>query len=87
MDCSSVGYLWIIVMFLSGVWTLILMAHIHYRGFTSEQVMLNSPNLFQRRNNVIYILYDLRISIIGWTIPLMFFLIAIQACNKDFNGL
>ncbi len=30
--------LWIIVMFLSAVWTLILMAHIHCRGFIGEQI-------------------------------------------------
>ncbi len=29
-------YLWIIVMFLSAAWTLILMAPIHCRGFTYE---------------------------------------------------
>ncbi len=36
---SRVDYLWIIVMFLSDVWTLILMAPIHCRGSTAEQVM------------------------------------------------
>ncbi len=39
MDWSGVDYLWIIVMFLSAVWTLILTAPIHCRGFTGEQVM------------------------------------------------
>ncbi len=33
------GYLWIIVMFLSAVWTLILTAPIHCGGSTGEQVM------------------------------------------------
>ncbi len=32
-------YLWIIMMFLSAVWTLILMAPIHCRGLTGEQVI------------------------------------------------
>ncbi len=39
MDWIGVDYLWIIVMFLSAVWTLILMAPIHWRGFIAEQVM------------------------------------------------
>ncbi len=33
------GCLWIIVMFLSAVWTLILTAPIHCRGSIGEQVM------------------------------------------------
>ncbi len=32
-------YLWLIVMFLSVVWTLILTAPIHCRGFIAEQVI------------------------------------------------
>ncbi len=36
---SGVDYLWIIVMFLSAVWTLILTAPIHCRGSIGEQVM------------------------------------------------
>ncbi len=40
MDWSGVDYLWIIVMLLSAVWTLILTAPIHCRGFIAEQVML-----------------------------------------------
>ncbi len=32
MDCACVEYLWIIVMFLSAVWTLILTAPIHCRA-------------------------------------------------------
>ncbi len=39
MDWSRVDDLWIIVMFLSVVWTLILTAPIHCRGSTGEQVM------------------------------------------------
>ncbi len=39
MDRSHVGYLSIIVMFLSAVWTLILTAPIHCRWFVGEQVM------------------------------------------------
>ncbi len=39
MDWSHVDYLWIIVMFLSAVWILILTAPIHYRESISEQVM------------------------------------------------
>ncbi len=39
MNWSRVYYLWIIVMFLSAVWTLILMAPIHSRGSVGEQVM------------------------------------------------
>ncbi len=39
MDYRGVGYLWIIVMFLSAVWTLILTAPIHCRGSIGEQVM------------------------------------------------
>ncbi len=36
---SGVDYLWIIVMFLSAVWTLILTAPIHCRGSIGEQAM------------------------------------------------
>ncbi len=58
MDWSSVDYLWIIVMFLSDVWTLILTAPIHCRGSIGEQVMQCQifPNLFRWRNKLIYIL-------------------------------
>ncbi len=38
--------LWIIVMFLSVVWTLILTAPIHLRWSIGEQVMLNFSNDF-----------------------------------------
>ncbi len=46
---TLMDYLWIIVMFLSAVWTLILTAPIHCRGSIGEQVMQYyiSPNLFQ----------------------------------------
>ncbi len=36
MDWSAVDHLWIIVMFLSAVWTLILTAPIHCRGLVSK---------------------------------------------------
>ncbi len=52
------GLVWIIVMFLSAVWTLILTAPIHYRGSIVEQVMqcYISPNLFWWTKKLIYIL-------------------------------
>ncbi len=34
---SGVDYLWVIVMFLSAVWTLILTAPIHYSGSAGEK--------------------------------------------------
>ncbi len=57
-------YLWIIVMFLSAVWTLILTAPIHCRGSIGEQVMefYISLNLFPMRNKLIYILDGRRVS-------------------------
>ncbi len=58
MDCH-VDYFWIIVMFLSA---LILTAPIHCRGSIGEQVMLNSPNLFWRKNKLTDILYGMRVS-------------------------
>ncbi len=39
MDWSCVDGLWIIVMFLTAVWTLILMAPIHCRESIGKQVM------------------------------------------------
>ncbi len=62
MDWSGVDYLWIIVMFLSAVWTLILTAPIHCRGSNGEQVMqcYISTNLSPWRNKLIYILDGLR---------------------------
>ncbi len=64
IDGSHVDYLWIIVMFLSAVWTLILTAPIHCRGSIGEQMMhwYFSPNVFRRRNKLIYILDGLRVS-------------------------
>ncbi len=54
MDRSGVNYLWIIVMFLSAVWTLILTAPIHCRGSTGEQVMewYISPNLMKKQTHL-----------------------------------
>ncbi len=48
MDWSCVDCLWIIVLFLSTVWTLTLTAPIHTRGYFAEQMMQCgiSPNLF-----------------------------------------
>ncbi len=40
MDWSRVDYFWIIVMFLSAVWTLILTAPIHCNVSIGEQVIL-----------------------------------------------
>ncbi len=37
--CGLLDYYWIIVMFLSAVWTLILTAPIHCRGSIAEQVI------------------------------------------------
>ncbi len=48
-------------MFWSAVWTLILTAPIHCRGSIGQQVMLcTQPNLFWRRNKLIYILDGLK---------------------------
>ncbi len=54
MDWSGVDYLWIIVMFLSAVWTLILTAPIHCRGSTGEKVMqcYISPNLMKKQTHL-----------------------------------
>ncbi len=48
------GLEWIIVMFLSAVWTLILTAPIHCRGSTGEQVMecYISPHLLQKQTHL-----------------------------------
>ncbi len=58
------GVVWIIVMFLSAIWTLTLTAPIHCRGSIVEQVMqcYISPNLFQWRNKFVRILNGLRVS-------------------------
>ncbi len=39
MHWSGVDYLWIILLYLSAVWTPILMAPIHGRGSIGEQLM------------------------------------------------
>ncbi len=44
---TGVDYLWIIVMFLSAVWTLILTAPIHCRGSIGEQVMYCNAKFLQ----------------------------------------
>ncbi len=46
-------YLWIIVMFLSAVWTLILTAPIHCRASISETLMEGyiSPNLMKKQTH------------------------------------
>ncbi len=51
MDWSGVDYLWIIVMFLSAVWTLILTAPIHCRASIDETLMQRhiSPNLMKKQ--------------------------------------
>ncbi len=61
------NYLWIIDMFLSAVWTLILTAPIHWRGSFGGQgnAKLKKKNV-QWRNKLIYILNDL---FLGWTSP------------------
>ncbi len=53
MDWSGVDYLWIIVMFLSAVWTLILTAPIHCRASIAETVMqcYISPNLMKKQTH------------------------------------
>ncbi len=74
MDWSGVDYLWIIVMFLSAVWTLILTAPIHCRGSIGEQVMQCYISQIWWRNKLI--LDGLRVSkcsanvIFGWTVLL-----------------
>ncbi len=84
MDRSGVVYLWIIVMFLSTVWTLILTAPIHCRGSIGEQMTKSyiSPNLFWWRNKFIYILDGLRGNTFSttfwWTIPLKWMNVFLQ---------
>ncbi len=58
MDWNGVDYLWIIVMFLSDVWTLILTAPIHCRASIAETFLQ-----IWWRNKLILILNGLRISI------------------------
>ncbi len=54
MDWSGVDYLWIIVMFLSAVWTLILTAPIHCRASIAETLMecCVSPNLMKKQTHL-----------------------------------
>ncbi len=54
MDWSGVDYLWIIVMFLSAVWTLILTAPIHYRASIGEILLQRhiSPNLMKKQTHL-----------------------------------
>ncbi len=68
------GVVWIIVMFLSAVWTLILTAPIHCRASIAEQVMqcYISPKLFPRRKNS-STLDGLRVSTFSVIFSLSFF--------------
>ncbi len=52
-------YLWIVVMFLSAVWTPVLTAPIHCREFNGEQVMSFLQICFNEHTNL-YVLY------LGW---------------------
>ncbi len=71
-----VDYLWIIMMFLSAVWTLILTAPIHCRGSTGEQVC-NATFLkiwtHKETNSTSWMAWVCvnvqPIIIFGWTIP------------------
>ncbi len=65
------GVVWIIVMFLSAVWTLILTAPIHCRGYIAETVMqcYISPNLMKIQPLHLHHFEQMFIS--GWTIPLI----------------
>ncbi len=51
---TGVDYLWIIVMFLSAVWTLILTAPIHCRASIAETLMqcYISPNLMKKQTHL-----------------------------------
>ncbi len=76
MNCWT-GVVWIIVMFLSAVWALILTAPIHCRGSIGEQVMLCNifPNLFWWNQTHLHLgwpdceyIYS-NFFYFGWTIP------------------
>ncbi len=77
MDWSGVDYLWIIVIFLSAVWTLILTAPIHCRASIDETVMqcwISSEKSVLIKKHILlgwpegeYIFSKL---IFWWTIPL-----------------
>ncbi len=81
---TCVDYLWIIVMFLSAVWTFILTAPIHCRGSIDDQVMLNLSKSVMIKKQIHLHLewlkgeYILRVQIFifGWTILLSSLLIA-----------
>ncbi len=62
-NICHVDYLWIILMFLSAVWTLILTAPIHCKVSFGEQVMqcYASPN-FSDEEKLSYILKGLKVS-------------------------
>ncbi len=73
MDWSGVDYLWIIVMFLSAVWTLILTAPIHCRASIAETLMQwhISTNLMKKQTHLhLGWPEDEHIFIFGWTVPL-----------------
>ncbi len=73
MDWSGVDYLWVIVMFLSAVWTLILTAPIHCRWSVGEQVMecYISPKIMKKQTHLHLGWPEGKdIFISGWTIPL-----------------
>ncbi len=76
---SGVDYLWIIVKFLSVVWTLILTAPILCRG-SSVSKWCNATFLqIWWRNKLIYILYDLNMN-------KYIFILGPQIQNTQFNG-
>ncbi len=64
MDRNRVDHLWIIVLFLSAVWSLILMAAITCEWSIGEQVK-NSSTFWMAWRQV----HFQQISIVGWTIP------------------
>ncbi len=65
------GVVWIIVMFLSAVWTLILTAPIHCRASIAETLMQRhiSTNLMKKQTHP-NLGWSEDISIFGWTVPL-----------------
>ncbi len=75
------GVVWIIVMFLSAVWTLILTAPIHCRGSIAETVMqcYISPNLMKKQAHI------QQIFICSWTIPFMRPFPSLWYCHPDIS--
>jgi len=71
-EISFEWVVWIIVMFLSTIWTLILTAPIHYRGsILSKWFNATFLILFRWRNKLFYIWDGLREStFFRWTMPL-----------------